>query len=119
LELRLRVVRFQRSWPRFADDPVAFTKAQFVQLQSGLKIELSRPYVLRGLLTAATLVLSLILLVLLFERHSKNPAVVDDSEDLGVALTIDFRNEQNHDSHLGIGAGENCRIGLQKRAGGG
>ena len=118
IELQFVLGQVQKSWPSFKKHPAAFTCAKLSELKRLLQRTLERPHVLSGLLTALLLVSSIILSVLLLEKHQpRTPGLIDESDDLSRTVEIDFRSEEKPRTESGVGADEKGRVGFERGRG--
>src|SRR6059036_599480 len=116
-ELNFLIEQVKQAWPSFRDHPVDFTTSQLSQLGKWLGQILARPHVLSGLLTAILLVSSIILSVLLLEKHLPKAIKETDADEIADPVTIDFQDAPKPSSDSGVGAGERGRVGFERGSG--
>ncbi|PYS63703.1 MAG: hypothetical protein DMF76_06425 [Acidobacteria bacterium] len=117
VELNFLIEQFKQAWPSFRDHPVAFATNQLSQLWKWLAQILGRQHVLSGLMTAILLVSSIILSVLLLEKHSARTINQADTDDIAETVRIDFQDATTPSSDPGVGAGERGRVGFERGSG--
>ena len=117
VELNFLSEQFKQAWPSFRDHPVDFTTSQLSQPGKWLWRTLGRQHVLSGLMTALLLVSSIILSVLILEKHSRRVIKERDADDIADTVTIDFQDAPKPSSDSGVGAGERSRVGFESGSG--
>ncbi len=80
-ELKFLIEQVEQAWPSCRDQPVAFATNQLSQLRKSLSQILGRQHVLAGLMTAILLVSSIILSVLILEKHSRRVIKERDADE--------------------------------------
>ncbi len=116
-ELKFLIEQVEQAWPSCRDQPVAFATNQLSQLRKSLSQILGRQHVLAGLMTAILLVSSIILSVLILEKHSRRVIKERDADDIADTVTIDFQDAPKPSSDSGVGAGEKGRVGFESGRG--
>ena len=112
MELSFLLTQSKQAWPSFRSDPVAFVTGRIAEAKRLLKGSLSRPHVLSGALTALLLVASVVLIVMMIERHHSRSSDIK-ADELSQTVTIDLSNEMKPRSESGVGAGEKGRVGFE------
>ena len=109
-ELSFFISRFKQRWPDFKEDPVAVIKIEARRLGQALKHAFSRPQVAAGLVTSIMFVMSVALIVAVWDQRSLNRDQENGRDDLEVVTTINFPESPDNKSDPGIGAGEKGRV---------
>ncbi len=115
-ELNFLVEQVKQAWPSFRDHPVDFTTSQLSQLRKSMGQMVARQHVCSGLLTAMFLVSSIILSVLLLEKHSPKSIKETGADEMAETVRIDFQDAKPF-SESGVGAGEKGRVGFESGRG--
>ena len=118
VEIRFVIERLRLAWPTFKAQPITFSKRELRRVISEFKRITQRPYFAAASLSAITILVTVVTLVLIFssprDRHS---AALDDGQELGPVTTMDFRNDEKDKSQPGIGAGQKGRVGFNQGRG--
>ncbi len=115
IEMKFVVDQVKRAWPSFKSNPIAFSKTQLIKLKIVLKRTLRRPHLVTASLAATFVVCSIIMSVLLLEKHSVKPVITTDADEISPTIMIDLKDTNERSD--GIGRGENGRVGLQNGTG--
>ncbi len=116
-EIQFVLERIEQAWPSFKSDPLGFTKRELLELGRGIKRTLARPHLLSGAMTAVLLMCSVVLIVLVFERHPSRPSVKAQSDELTPLAMIDLQSVPTPTSDKGVGAGQRGRVGFDSGKG--
>ena len=116
-EIQFVLERIKLAWPSFKSDPINFTRRELRELGQGIRRTLARPHLLSSAMTALLLMCSVVLIVLVFERHSSRPNAKAQSDELTRLAMIDLQNVPPTTSDKGAGAGEKGRVGFDSGKG--
>ena len=116
-EVQFVVNQLRQGWPAFRRHPIAFIGIQLRELKTSLLTTISRPHVVSGSAAALLLVFTIILTVLILEKHSQKAITAFESDDMSLIETIDFHSEAKPLTDRGVGAGEKGRVGFDKGRG--
>src|SRR5439155_5854220 len=108
---------FRVAWPLFKANPSVFLQNQFNQFENNVSRAFARPYFRNGLLVAVAIVVCVIASITLLDKHGSGRARGDESDNLAPTMMIDLRTAPDTDSHSGVGAGEQGRVGFDKGRG--
>src|SRR5262245_12510779 len=107
-EVSFTVSQLRQSWPLFKAEPFAFAKRQilgFVRPARG------RPYALPGVLTAAVVLIAVILSFGLFDRKFSKDAKTEAADEQEMVVAIDLRTDAQEDAKPGMGVQDKGRVG--------
>ena len=115
-EFRFAIGQVRHAWPSFKAAPIAFIRVRLHQWLRAVKRTLARPYALPGALTAAAVLIGLVLSVALFDRKSGSGEQVEDAGENSLVVAINLA-EPAKDSNPGVAAGGQGRVGISRGRG--
>jgi len=111
-EVQFVVNHVRQAWPAFRRHPVTFIGDQLWELKNSAVRAVYRPHVLSGSAVALFLVVTTILTVLMWEKHSRRAIAAIDPDEVSLIEILDFQNEAKPQSDKGVGAGDKGRVGF-------
>jgi TonB family protein len=116
--LHFSLDQFKLAWPLIKRDPTGFALHKLIDGRELAGRILRRPYVLSGSLTALVLICTVILSILLLERHQSGLALSENSQDeFADVVILNLQNSTPTNSDPGVGANGKGRVGFNTGTG--
>src|SRR5262249_25605849 len=108
--------QIKNSWPKFKEDPFGSIGRVASHLAAAANRTIGRPQTAFALATSILILGSVIVVVLLLERH-QDARIVDGESEFGEVTILKSESSSQTQEGRGVGAGEKGRVGLERGRG--